>query len=242
MQKILIKIGSSVILDEEKNFRNDIIKNIIQQVVKLKERNYDIVLLVSGAIGSASFFDFKNINKEIELTRKIKAGIGQVLLSNKFQNEFIKYQYNVCQILLTEDSVNLDLAKLINSIFLEKNIIPVVNANDLLLEPDDKTRDNDSLCEMISNIVEFDFVLFLSSVDGVMNKDILIKEINLTNKDNIEFFNKSQLGTGGMKSKIERCIRIAGNSKVSIINGLTRDLILDILDNKTDRFTTFKVN
>nr|NVI72275.1 putative delta-1-pyrroline-5-carboxylate synthase [Cucujiformia] len=101
------------------------------------------------------------------------------------------------------------------------NIVPIINTNDAVTPPpqtDDpiggkpgkkgiSLKDNDSLAAMLATEIQSDLLILMSDVDGIYNKPPwepgarLLPTFTSEQRKNIEFGQKSKVGTGGMDSK-----------------------------------------
>ena len=59
MKRIVIKIGSQIILNNEEEKSNGILKKLIKEIVLLKESGIDFTIVTSGAVALAKY----NLNK-----------------------------------------------------------------------------------------------------------------------------------------------------------------------------------
>ncbi|MBU0650469.1 glutamate 5-kinase [bacterium] len=121
---------------------------------------------------------------------------------------------------------------------LAQHVIPIVNENDTVSVDEIKVGDNDTLSAHITNLVNADLLLILTSVDGFLDYDKMevISEISTIDK-RIENYIKSiktNLGTGGMVTKINaaKIVNKCGEWMV-IANGREKNIVLRILNGET---------
>ena len=100
---IVIKIGSSLLVDANKKIRKKWLSSFAKDIKKLKDKNQKIAIVSSGAIALGC--KKMNINKKtIKLDKsQAIASIGQIELMNLFSQVFSKYRLNISQVLLTLD-------------------------------------------------------------------------------------------------------------------------------------------
>jgi glutamate 5-kinase len=99
-QKIVIKIGSSLLV-EEGGVRDKWLENLSQNIAKIINEKTTIVIVSSGAVAlGRNILNIKN--KKLTLQEKQAcASVGQIELMSLYKNYFAKLNLNVAQILLT---------------------------------------------------------------------------------------------------------------------------------------------
>ena len=231
---IIIKIGSSLLVDKNKKIRKKWLSEFAKDVQKLKSRNQKIIIVSSGAIALGCIKMNYN-KKKLKLDKsQAVASIGQIELMNLFSKIFLKHKLNISQILLTlEDteerrrSLN---AKRTFENLLDLGFVPIVNENDTIATSEIKYGDNDRLASRVAQITNADTLILLSDVDGLYNKNPklfknakLIKKVENLNKDlkNINFNGSNEFGSGGMNTKIKaaKICQLSGCDMI-IANGL----------------------
>jgi glutamate 5-kinase len=246
MNRLVIKIGTSVLLDDEKKISTGKIRDIARQVKKVKDAGVDVIIVSSGAIGCGM--------ETVGLTRKPKeiakrqalASIGQVLLMKMYRENFEKKGMKVGQVLLTHEDIKnkvrcLNLTNTLDTL-LKMNIVPVVNENDALSFTEIKFGDNDNLSALIAQIAEADLLLILSDVEGLFDRDPNrypdARMIPVVHKitDEIEGTaaqSASEKSVGGMISKLEAAKK-AGMYGIPtrVVLGGSKDVILKILNGR----------
>ena len=96
---IIIKIGSSLLVDKNKKVRKKWLSSFAKDIKKLKSKNKKIVIVSSGAIALGCIKMNYN-KKDLKLDKsQAVASIGQIELMNLFSNTFSKYNLNISQIL-----------------------------------------------------------------------------------------------------------------------------------------------
>ena len=231
---IIIKIGSSLLVDEKKNIRKKWLLSFAKDIKKLKSINKKIILVSSGAIAlGCKKMNYNKNNLKLDKSQAV-ASIGQIELMNLFSQTFSKFKLDISQILLTlEDTEerrrSINAKRTFENLF-ELDYIPIVNENDTIATSEIKYGDNDRLASRVAQITNADTLILLSDVDGLFTKNPklfkdakLIKEINNLEKDikNISIKGTTEFGKGGMNTKIEaaRICNLAGCNMI-IANGL----------------------
>ena len=161
----VIKIGSSLLVDDNKKIRKKWLSSFAEDIQKLKSKNQKIIIVSSGAIALGCIK--MNINKKnlkLDKSQAI-ASIGQIELMNLFSQTFEKHQLNISQILLTlEDTEerrrSLNAKRTFENLF-DLNFIPVVNENDTIATSEIKYGDNDRLASRVAQITNADTLILL---------------------------------------------------------------------------------
>ncbi len=240
---IVIKIGSSLLVDENK-IRKKWLSEFSKDIKDLLDSNKKIIIVSSGAIalGCKKLNIYKSSLK-LDKSQAI-ASIGQMELMNLFSNIFLKSRINTSQILLTlEDTEQrrraLNAKRTFENLF-QLNFVPIVNENDSIATSEIKYGDNDRLASRVAQISGADALILLSDVNGLYSKNPkidknakLIKEVKDINKDieKIATQSTSKYGTGGMKTKIDaaKICQLSG-CKMAIANGLPLRPIKKIIE------------
>ena len=98
---IIIKIGSSLLVDNNQKVRKKWLSSFAKDVKELKAKNKKIVIVSSGAIAlGCKKMNFNKKNIKLDKSQAI-ASIGQIELMNLFSQTFAKFKLNISQILLT---------------------------------------------------------------------------------------------------------------------------------------------
>ena len=253
---IVVKIGSSLLVDNNKKIRKKWLASFAKDIKKLKDKNQKVVIVSSGAIALGC--KKMNINKKtIKLDKsQAIASIGPIELMNLFSQTFTKFKLNISQILLTlEDTEerrrSLNAKRTFENLF-DLDFIPIVNENDTIATSEIKYGDNDRLASRVAQITDADTLILLSDVDGLYTKNPkiykdakLIKKVNDLKKDlkEINIKGVNEYGTGGMQTKIEaaKICQLAGCNMV-IANGLNLNPISMISDKKICTWFNSKVS
>ena len=241
---IVIKIGSSLLIDDTKKIRKKWLFEFSKDIKHLLNQNKKVIIVSSGAIAmGCKKLNLSKKNIKLEKSQAV-ASIGQIELMNLFNKNFLKNKINISQILLTlEDTEQrrraLNAKRTFENLF-ELGFVPIVNENDSTATTEIKYGDNDRLASRVAQISSADILILLSDVDGLytknpkLNKNAeLIKEIKDINKriENIATKSIGEHGTGGMKTKIDaaKVCQLSG-CKMIIANGLPLRPIKKIID------------
>jgi len=231
---IVIKIGSSLLIDKNKKIRKKWLSEFSKDIKNLLNKNKKIIIVSSGAIAmGCKKLNLNKKNLKLDKSQAI-ASIGQIELMNLFTEIFLKNNINISQILLTlEDTEQrrraLNAKRTFENLF-QLNFIPIVNENDSIATSEIKYGDNDRLAARVAQISGADSLILLSDVDGLFTKNPklnenakLLKEIKVIDKNIEQIATKSisEHGSGGMKTKIDaaKICQLSGCA-MAIANGL----------------------
>ena len=241
---IVIKIGSSLIIDQNKKIRKKWLTEFAKDIKDLLKQKKNVILVSSGAIAlGCKKLNLSKQNIKLDKSQAV-ASIGQIELMNLFNKIFSTKKINLSQILLTlEDTEQrrraINAKRTFENLF-ELGFVPVVNENDSIATTEIKYGDNDRLASRVAQISGADCLVLLSDVDGLYTQDPklfknseLIKEIKNIDLDIEKIATKSigEHGTGGMKTKIEaaKICQLSGCMMV-IANGLLERPIKKIIE------------
>ena len=231
---IVIKIGSSLLVNKKREIRKKWLLSFAKDIKKLKIRNKKIIIVSSGAIAlGCKKMNYEKSNLKLDKSQAI-ASVGQIELMNLFSQTFSKFKLNISQILLTlEDTEerrrSINAKRTFENLF-KLDYIPIVNENDTIATTEIKYGDNDRLASRVAQITNADTLILLSDVDGLFTKNPklykdakLIKKVNDFDKDlkDINMKGITEFGKGGMSTKIEaaKICNLAGCNMI-IANGL----------------------
>ena len=243
-KKIVIKIGSSIIVDDKGKIRKKWLDDFVKDIILLINLNKKVIIVSSGAIAlGCNLLNISKKSLKVDKSQAI-ASIGQIELMNLYKKTFNKNKINISQILLTlEDTEkrrrSLNARRNLENLLL-MGIIPIVNENDTTATTEIKYGDNDRLASRVAQIVDSDCLILLSDVNGLytvnpkLNKDTrLIRTINTIDKK-IEKFSTGSInkyGSGGMYTKIEaaKICQLSG-CYMAIANGQKNRPIKEIME------------
>ena len=247
-EKIVIKLGSSTVVDKKGNFKKKWLLSLISDIKKLRKNKQEIVIVSSGAIAlGQNYLKITNKKVKIEMSQAV-ASIGQILLINEFQKLFEKNKIKIGQILITPDDTEqrrraLNARRTFENLF-KLGAVPIVNENDTTATSEIKYGDNDRLAARVAQIIGADLLIILSDVDGlyetVSNRKSLVKKVEVIDDNIFSLVDKkiNTLGSGGMSTKLEAAkICMNAGCNMLIANGSIFNPIDKIIKKKL--FTWF---
>lgn len=226
--RIVIKIGTSSLVNEDCTLREEMLTSIAKATKKLMDSGNEVAVVTSGAVGCGkSIFryalekglyikekDFCNKKEYETIEKTILSGVGQVSLMSHYLIEFLKIGLIPEQSLVAgrRDLADSTLQGNIEKCF-QLGIVPIINANDTVyskeVKVDENKRfdDNDELSAELAKKIKADALFLVTNVEGYYDKDgKVVPEIAMNNID--EFITitdetTSTGGTGGMISKLK---------------------------------------
>ncbi len=240
-RRVVVKVGSNVLTAAD-GLNMAAVASLSSQISALIDRGLEVLFVSSGAMASGL--------RKLGLTkrpdeipkRQAIAAVGQSGLMNAYENAFAKHAKRVAQILLTSDDLSnrkryLNARNTLNTL-LEWKVVPIINENDTIMVEEIKLGDNDNLAAMIALLMDADFLISLTDIDGLYTKDPrtqpdarLIPHVSVYNKE-IELYASDipgALGRGGMLSKIKAAKKVnAAGVPMIIAKGDKPDILLKL--------------
>jgi glutamate 5-kinase len=246
MKRIVVKVGTSTLSYKNGRLNFQRIEKLSYVLSALRSRNYEVVLVSSGAIAVGAG-RLGMIEKPTELAKKqALAAIGQAELIKIYQKFFEEYNQTVAQILLTKDVMTMPSrhqnARNTLLRLLSMGIIPIINENDTISTFEIEFGDNDTLSANVATLIDADLLILLSDIDGLYSADPkidpsaeIIRTVDTITPEleNLATGTGTSFGTGGMVTKITAAkICIEHNIQTIITNGVEPSVIFDIIDGK----------
>ena len=210
-KKIVLKLGSSTVIDSNGAFKKNWVTSLIKDIKKYgKNRNF--VIVSSGAIAlGQKFLKIKKKKIKLEMSQAI-AAVGQIHLAGEFQKLFDKYKIKTGQILISPDDTEqrrraINVRRTFDNLF-RLNAIPIVNENDSTATAEIKYGDNDRLAARVAQIIGADILIIFSDVDGLYDKSKnkkILKNIDFIDDKITSLIEKTKnsYGSGGITTKID---------------------------------------
>ena len=243
-KKIVIKLGSSTVVDAKGNFKKKWVTSLIKDIKKFgKGKNF--VIVSSGAIAlGQKYLKIKKKRIKLEMSQAI-AAIGQIHLAGEFQKLFDKFKIKSGQILISPDDTEqrkraLNIRSTFDNLF-DLKAIPVVNENDTTATTEIKYGDNDRLAARVAQIIGADILIILTDVDGLYdNSKKIVKTVKKIDEKIYSLIDNSKnvYGSGGISTKLDAAkICINSGCHMFIANGKKENPLKKMLRKKI--FTHF---
>lgn len=227
IQRIVVKIGSSVIATYTMRPHTAKLTSLVEQMSVLHAQGIEVVVVSSGAIvlGMGELNETKRPTDLASL--QARAAIGQAILMQTYSKLFKKNEIRCGQVLLTWDDFDnrqrYNNARCTLQALLGKKVIPIINENDTTSTDEIKFGDNDKLAALVASMIRADLLVILSDVAGLYNlkegkKELFeeIKEITQEIEGLAVGTSKKHVSKGGMITKLE-AIKIATQASIPSI-------------------------
>jgi len=250
-KRIVIKVGTHSICERNGFPSLSKISRIGMQIAELMEKNIEVVLVSSGAVGTGAKILLNSVKPKTLDLKQACASVGQPVLMSIYREFFGKMNVEVGQILLTGDVIT-NRERFLNAkntfeALLKKKVLPIVNENDSVAVDEIKFGDNDNLSVNVAAIIDADGVFILSDIDGLFknfgeeNQELIdeVHEINQNIKDLIKT-TKGGFSTGGMFSKISAAQKsLTMGIPLVILPGHKDNILLNLILHQKKAGTTF---
>lgn len=215
---IVIKLGSSSLVDEKtKEPKLSIMSLIVETVVNLRRRGHKVIIVSSGGIAvGLKTLNLESRPKKLSKVQAI-AAVGQGRLIGRWDSLFSQFDQRIAQILITRNDI-VDWTQYKNaqntiSELLAMGVVPIVNENDTLSVSEIKFGDNDTLSAITAAIIGADYLFLLTDVDCLYTDDprsnpdaspiLVVPDLSQGLPGvNTDSGSGSDVGTGGMKTKL----------------------------------------
>ncbi|WP_295898066.1 glutamate 5-kinase [uncultured Bartonella sp.] len=215
-KRIVIKIGSALLVDRHHGLKEQWLASLIDDVSCLEKKGVEVILVSSGAIAlGRTLLHLPTGSLKLEQSQAC-AAIGQIELSKAYGAALLNHGLMTGQILLTlvdtqERRHYLNARATINTL-LHFGAVPVVNENDTVATSEIRYGDNDRLAARVATMMGADLLILLSDIDGLYSAPPhlddhaqfipYIRSINPA-IEKMAGAAASELSRGGMKTKLE---------------------------------------
>ncbi len=250
-RRIVVKIGSTSLARGE-TAGATMHDRLAAFVCALCNEDKRVVIVSSGAIAlGTTKLGYRKRPKEMARLQAA-ASAGQSLLMRAYEEAFDRVGLCVAQVLLTHadlaDRVRANNAREAIAALLEAGAIPILNENDAVAVDEIRFGDNDQLSAMVTSLISADVLVLLSDIDGLLDaegarvsvvRDVMREAMPLVRKGSGALGAKSELGTGGMASKLEAARRATLAGAHVVIANASRPEVLSRVLRGDDEGTLF---
>lgn len=229
-KRIVIKVGSSSLTLGLAGLNSKRLENIIDAIASAKRANKSVVLVSSGAV-AAGIPSLKLSARPTDLAQQqAAASIGQGLLIAEYTKYATAKDFSVGQVLLTQEDItrrsHYRNAKQTFEALLQLGVLPIVNENDVVVTSELKYGDNDRIAALVTHLVDADALIILTDVPGVMdgppteptsNRISELESLADFAALGIDTNQRSKVGSGGMRSKLEAAAIAASGGVPTLI-------------------------
>ncbi|WP_273754716.1 glutamate 5-kinase [Bartonella sp. MM73XJBT.G] len=173
-KRIVVKIGSALLVDPQMGLRVEWLKSLISDVVELHKKGVEILLVSSGAIAlGRTLLQLPKGALKLEESQAC-AALGQIELAKTYGDALAQHGLKTGQILLTlfdtEERRRYLNARATINMLLHFGAVPVINENDTVATNEIRYGDNDRLAARVATMMGADLLILLSDIDGLYTK------------------------------------------------------------------------
>jgi glutamate 5-kinase len=213
---VVVKIGSKAIargMSRSPSVFESLARDLAAVIRSGKPRRA-VVLVSSGAIAlGVEHLGMRSRPKHIH-GLQAAAAAGQGLLMHRYGEAFAGVGLRVAQVLLThadlQSRARANNARAALEKLLELSVVPIINENDAVAVDEIKFGDNDELAAMVAPLCDAGALLLLSDVAGLLDR--AGERVGFVPRVDagvlgLATARTSEVGRGGMKSKLEAARR-----------------------------------
>jgi glutamate 5-kinase len=215
MSTVVVKLGSSIVVDERGEPRLDVLEHICDQLAHLHASGQRPVVVTSGAI--ARGMGVRGIPLRPRAIDELQAAsaVGQGRLYRVYEELFDRRGVPTAQVLLTFFDMSarthyLNARQTLRKL-LDWRVVPVINENDTTATDEISFGDNDFLAAQVAILLAAELLVLLTDAEGVFTADPR-REANAQLLGEVSDFRalegleightSSPVGSGGMRSKV----------------------------------------
>lgn len=207
---IVVKLGSSLVAGKGGSVRTTVLRRRAREIAAIVTGGEPVAVVSSGAI--ALGLPHLGLERRPRALPKLQAAsaLGQARLQQAWERALAREGVLAAQILLTAADVG-DRAAYVNArnaaeALFALGAVPIVNENDATATDEIAFGDNDALAAHVAILVRARLLVLLTEVDGVHTRAPGTPGAEVVREgsalDDVAFGDASQLGRGGMKSKV----------------------------------------
>jgi glutamate 5-kinase len=243
MKRVVIKLGSSIVADENGELRERVLARICDVVGSLRGEGREVVIVTSGAI--ARGVRIMGLPARPGAVQELQAAsaVGQGKLYRVYDELLRDRDLHSAQVLLTFMDMSVRThylnARQTLRTLLDWGVVPVINENDTTATDEISFGDNDFLAAQVAILVGADLLVLLTDIDGLYTADPrqdpdarLVHEVSdFEALQAIEVgHSTSPLGSGGMRSKVVAAdMTTAAGIRAVICNGVREGALEAVL-------------
>lgn len=237
----VVKVGSALLTDDGRGLNVEVIEGLVDQLVALRARGCEVVLVSSGAVAAGIVRLGWESRPHLVHELQAAAAVGQSVLVQSYESAFKRHDIATAQVLLGHDDV-IARDRYLNArgtlkTLLQLGVVPVVNENDTVVTEEIRFGDNDTLAALVSNLIDADALVLLTDQQGLYHQDprrnpaaemVQLCDVHDPTLDAMAG-EGGALGRGGMVTKL-RAARLAARSgtETIIASGRVDDVLSSI--------------
>ena len=239
MSTVVVKLGSSIVADDEGAIRRDVLEPVCDEVAARHGAGDELVLVTSGAIARGRrLMDLPKRPSSMDELQAASA-VGQGKLYRVYDELLQERGVPSAQVLLTFFDMSarthyLNARHTLRKL-LDWRVVPVINENDTTATGEISFGDNDFLAAQVAILLKAGLLVLLTDIDGLHTADPrrdtgagLVDDV--TEFEQLEGYeigvSTSPLGSGGMRSKVVAAeMATAAGIPAVITSGVDRGLM-----------------
>ena len=234
----VVKVGSALLTADGRRLDKGVIHGLVQQLITLRERGCEVVLVSSGAVAAGAVrLGFEDRPEDLH-SLQAAAAVGQSALIRSYEEALAPQGITTALVLLSHADI-LARDRYLNARgtlgrLIDLGVIPVVNENDSVVTDEIRLGDNDTLAALVANLIDADVLLVLTDQDGLCdanpreNPDAAVISAAEVDDPRLDTMvgEGGQFGRGGMVTKLNAARLAARSGAVTVIaNGRVPEVI-----------------
>jgi glutamate 5-kinase len=239
-QRVVIKVGSSLVTNDGKGLDADAIAEWGRQIAQLRAAGKQVAMVSSGAVAEG----MKRLNwarRPREMHElQAAAAVGQMGLAQVYETHFREFGLPTALVLLTHEDLS-DRKRYLNAratllTLLQLGVVPIINENDTVVTDEIKFGDNDTLGSLVANLIDADALIILTDQSGLFTADPrkdpqarLLSQVTAGDPtlEGMAGGAGSSIGKGGMITKVLAAKRAASSGAHTVVaSGRTPDVLV----------------
>ncbi|WP_354697628.1 Glutamate 5-kinase [Paraconexibacter sp. AEG42_29] len=240
MGRVVIKLGSSTVVERTGEPRVDVIGQVCAAVAARRALGDDVVIVSSGAIAHGMGVMGRTGRTSVIEDLQAASAVGQGKLFRVWDEQLAAHEVKSAQVLLTFFDLMARTHYLNARATLERvltwGVVPVINENDTTTTDEISFGDNDFLAAQVAVLIGAERLVLLTDIDGLYTADPrlnagaeIVREV--TDFDGLSALDighsTSPLGSGGMRSKVVAAEMASAAGIVTVVANGVRPGALD---------------
>lgn len=215
-RRIVVKVGSGLITAPGEGPVAPRISALAADLAALVKDGREVALVSSGAIATGMARLGLPARPRSIPEKQAAAAVGQSALMWQYEQAFKHHGIQVGQVLLTREDIG-DRSRYLNArntllALLDFRVLPIINENDTVAVDEIKVGDNDNLAALVAHLIDADFLILLTDVDGLYTGDPRrdptarrLETVEAVTEDiqRLVFDTAVRVSVGGMSTKLE---------------------------------------
>jgi glutamate 5-kinase len=174
-KRIVVKVGSALVTNNGAGLDLGFIDDCARQIAILQKSGREVILVSSGAIAAGMQRLGWSKRPHAMHALQAAAAVGQMGLTQAYENVISQHGLKSAQILLTHDDLAnrkryLNARSTLNTL-LELGVVPIINENDTVVTDEIRFGDNDTLGALVANLLEAEVLIILTDQQGLFSAD-----------------------------------------------------------------------